>query len=299
MHSEPRGHLSYANVVATLALFVALGGSGYAASKSGSDGSQPPVAREAIAAKNNGKKALRGPRARRAQTGSVAATASGAYAHISKSGGLSRAHNVASVSKPDTGVYCVKPSTEINLRKAIPIVTPDYATDSTTFNAPGSTASNTSQTVVEARENQIYNCPDGFPVITGHQRPDGKLERSDQPFFFSVPGRGPQATAVVSPAFGRSPTFDSAYTRGFSSVREVSEGVYCLTPVSGISPGSDPATVDVAYNIITQAYKNTLLALWAPRSPSCKDNEYEVRTFDFASGEGKFSDTVPFSVTVP
>ena len=229
---------SHATVVAYLALFVALGGSGYAATKGGGDQAKSVTGKQAATVKQKGKQARRGPLAKRAQTRTVAA-GGGAHALISKTGALSRSHNVASVSKPDVGVYCVMPAPGIDPTKAVPVVTPDFATDSTGFNQPGGNDP-TSQAIVEARSSNFYNCPGGFPVITGRQRPDGKRERSDEPFFFSVPGGGPRAFTHINSA-GK---VNLAESQGISqaAVTQVGSTRYCID--LPFAPRNVTATVD-------------------------------------------------------
>lgn len=155
---------SHATVVAYISLFVALGGTGYAATTLKTPApatryqSRPPLVLSTPT--------QRGP--------------AGAYGLVRPGGDLSRSSNVASVSRPQTGMYCIQLESGSASRTGL-IVTPDYAADTSAYTTNGNHA------VAEWRSNPDV-CPSGrLEVRTGLQRSNGALDRRDQGFFFSVP----------------------------------------------------------------------------------------------------------------
>jgi hypothetical protein len=134
---------SPAMVVALIALFVALGGTGYAASGALSDGGSPTAA-----AARRHRRSLRGPRGFRGRTGATGATgpagpqgpagAQGpagtakAFAEVSAAGRVISGHasNIsdANITRLSPGVYCFNlAAIGITTDNAAPVATPDWS----------------------------------------------------------------------------------------------------------------------------------------------------------------------------
>lgn len=267
MLSRLRGQLSYSNVVATTALFVALGGSGYAAA-------------EHLAA-----------RSAQVPVGGAGGTA---FGRVSSGGVLSRSSNVVPpVGHPKTGIYCIRLDSDIDPAETGILATPDYSSDSTVLSgAPGTG----NHAIVEWRGNAI-DCPaNQLEVVTGRQNSNGTIDRQNQGFFFSSgPSSQPRATAVVT----IDEKLDFPHTRGFTSLRKGGTGIYCLSHALGIDPRRDPAVVTAAFNAYTAFAGAMFLAMWVTPSIGCTQDEYEVRTLDFKNGFAQLEDKVMFTIIVP
>ncbi len=164
---------SPAMVVACLALFVALGGTGYAASGALSNGGPATVAKKHRRTVLRGPRGPRGPRGLTGPTGpqgpAGAAGAQGpagtakAYAEISHAGTIVAGHALnisdANITHPSTGIYCIDLSgVGITTANAAPIATLDWADapvldgDSLVVGASDSLANNcTNRASIEVR----------------------------------------------------------------------------------------------------------------------------------------------------
>jgi hypothetical protein len=133
--------LSYANVMATFAVFLALGGAAYAATKlpKNSVGTMqikkgavtPPKLSKAAKATLTGATGSQGPKGEKGLTGEAGSAL--AYARIEANGTLDTAHskNITSSSLSSiTGVYCVTPSVPVT---SVVVSTPHTAGDTGTF----------------------------------------------------------------------------------------------------------------------------------------------------------------------
>ncbi len=134
-----RRHVTFANVASAIALFVALGG-GTAIALNGSNtvqsddlgpGAQvkaPDVADNAV----NSADIVNGSIA----SGDLAPAARGARAYglVTAGGQLSRSKNVASVSNPANGVYCITLASGIDPHTAVLIAQPDSSNNITNAN---------------------------------------------------------------------------------------------------------------------------------------------------------------------
>jgi hypothetical protein len=263
MLSRLRRQLTYSNVVATVALFVALGGSGYAAA-------------ERLAA-----------RSAQAPIGSAGGTA---YGRVGPGGALTRSSNVQAVRHPKIGTYCIRLSSDIEPSKTGLIAAADFSYDTTSLNGAGNHA------IVEWRGAQVNCSSQELEITTGRQLANGTLEPANQGFFFSSgPSSGPRAEAVVN----NSNTLDPAYTRGFTGMRHPSTGIFCFSHPPGIDPRKDAAFAAPAFNIFTGFSGTMFMAMWVNPNLACPKDEYEVRTFDFRSGQTVLADRVTFSFVVP
>ena len=116
-----------------------------------------------------------------------------AYGSVSKSGSLDRSKNVAGITHPQPGTYCITLAGGINATQTGLITTPNYKDDDTTLN-PLSYVHK--QAIVEWNSG---GCADGvLEVLTGYQTastagsPDGDVRAltnvaADEAFFFVVP----------------------------------------------------------------------------------------------------------------
>jgi hypothetical protein len=219
--------LSYANVIASLALFIALGGASYAAvaipansvgtkqlKKSAVAGSKiKPNAISSAKVKDGslqrgdfasgtllqGPQSAQGAKGDPGQNGAPGAKGESgepgtarAYGHVLFTGKLSRSKNVASVTNPSTGRFCIALAPSIDPATTGLVATPDFESDSTIFGA------NQPQTIVEF-DSGGFGCPAAtLEVVTGRRdvlangSPDGDVRSvhnalSNQSFFFLVP----------------------------------------------------------------------------------------------------------------
>lgn len=119
----------------------------------------------------------------------------------------------------------------------------------------------------------------------------------DQATALSGGGSGPKgpggvrAYAVVSG--GPSPTFEPAYTSGFTAVTSIYQGVYCLTPAAGISPESAPA-------VVSPARFSLEIPFWDQSAtnepPLCPAGQYRVALINPA---GQLTYSGSFTIMVP
>jgi hypothetical protein len=136
-----RKRLSYANIVASLALFIALGGVSYAATASRNTVRSSSIRNGEVKTADIGSNAITSVKIKNGQVGSVdiansavnsakiangsvargdlAAGAAGlrAYGAISDTGVLTQSRGIASVNHPVTGVYCVGFDTSLGITK--------------------------------------------------------------------------------------------------------------------------------------------------------------------------------------
>jgi hypothetical protein len=204
MFGQIRSHLTYANVMVTILAFVVLGGGTALASYVVSSNSQvgpgtisghkPPSGDHAniiggsVSSADLASQAVTEPK--------LAASAVGARAyglvtdHINPT--VTRSKNVAGVTNPKQGIFCIALAGGINASKTGLVVTPDFTTDETSFNGDA-------QAMAEWVSDGAA-CPAGrLEVITGERRsstsgsPDGDVHTDTliplggQGFFFVVP----------------------------------------------------------------------------------------------------------------
>ena len=263
MRSRLRRQLSYSNVVATTALFVALGGSGFAAA-------------EHLAA-----------RSAQAPIGDAGGTA---YGRVGPGGTLTRSSNVLAVKHPKTGVYCIRLSPDIEPARTGIIATADLSSDTTNLSGTGNHA------IVEWRGVGVNCSSTELEITTGRQLANGRLEAANQGFFFSSgPLPRPRAQAVVD----NNNTLNPAYTSGFTGMRHPSTGIFCFSHPPGIDPRKDAAVAAPAFNLFTGFGGAMFMAMWVNPNLACPQHEYEVRTFNFRSGQTVLADRVTFSFVVP
>lgn len=202
MHASrrrPKGrHLSYANVVATLALVFSLSGGALAAShylitstKQISPSLLKKLKGKTGARGPQGVPGLQGPPGAAGTPGAPGAPGAPgvpgtarAYGLVAPDGTLTRGNN-ASVTHTSTGVYCITPAAGIDPATSVLVATPNFANDETFF-----TGSNQTQTVVEWNSS---GCAGGMTVLTGHRSQSGSpvnsvnLTFADEGFSFVIP----------------------------------------------------------------------------------------------------------------
>lgn len=217
-----RARLTYANVVASLALFLALGGGAYAAAGAITARTGDPTIRACLQTRTGALRVVRtgtrrcrrgqrliawnrrgptgatglagrtgktGATGKTGKTGKTGATGSGrAYGSVSRAGTLSRGRNV-SVSHPATGAYCLLLGGGINPDTTVPVATPNRGGDDTAFGA------NTDQAFAEWHSGRP-DCPSGqLEIVTGKREVTTasgnvtavSVAQSDQGFSFIVP----------------------------------------------------------------------------------------------------------------
>jgi hypothetical protein len=223
MKRKQRIRLTYANVVASLALFAALGGSSYAAisitGKHVRDGSlagrdvrngsltgqdvrdrsllSQDFKQGQLPAGPQGPKGDPGPQGLQGIQGvpgiDGAPGTARAYGLVHHDGSFERSKNVTAVTHPKTGVYCIALAAGIDPNQTGVVATPDFTSDSTTTGI-----GNSKQAFVEWRTNAAPDCLGKLAVVTGYRgvvtsgSPDGDVravtnEFHDEPFFFVVP----------------------------------------------------------------------------------------------------------------
>jgi hypothetical protein len=220
-------HLRYANVMATIGVFIALGGASYAAvalpansvgtkqlKKSAVAG--PKIKKSAVSSAKvkdgslqrgdfasgtllQGPQGPQGPKGDQGQNGAPGAKGESgepgtarAYGHVLFTGKLSRSKNVLSITNPSPGRFCIALAPSIDPATTGLVATPDFESDSTTFGA------NQPQAIVEF-DSGGFGCPAAtLEVVTGQRNvlangsPDGDVRSihnalSNQSFFFLVP----------------------------------------------------------------------------------------------------------------
>ena len=172
MRQKLRSHLTYANVMATIAVFLVLGGGTALAaivvssnSQVASDtisGHHPPSGDHAniIAASINGQDIQNAS----IGTAKLNANAQGARAYGLVVGtSVSRSKNITGVTNPSAGTFCVALGGFINGSTASAVVTPDFTSDDTGF------ASNASQAIAEIFSNTAVCGSGAIAVVTGRR----------------------------------------------------------------------------------------------------------------------------------
>ena len=136
--------------------------------------------------------------------------------------------------------------------------------------------------------------PQGLPGATGRTGatgPQGPAGQNGQNGQNGAPGSA-RAYADVSDAGGHL-AFKTGAVQGFTGVRSPSAGIYCLTPVAGISPATSTAVVTAHYS---SGMANTLPHAYLDDSDNfCSSGDFTVVTF---SGTTE-SAGVSFTVLVP
>ena len=187
---------SHTTVVAYLALFVALGGSSYAAititgknvknsSLTGSDIKNSSLTtsdvknRSLLAVDFKSGQLPAGPRGATGATGpqggqGPAGTAR-AYARVTNTGAATINSNFASVSHPSTGIYCLNTNNGLNRTNAVSVTSPDYSDSAVASGDTAHVVNGTSftgcptGTSFEVRTYDTSNAlkNDGFTLIVG------------------------------------------------------------------------------------------------------------------------------------
>lgn len=152
-----RRRLTYANLVSTLALFLVVAG-GTALAVDGPLPGQNQVGTQDIingevtrgdigatevgtdeVANDTGPRALTGDDIANAsvETADLSATARGAraYGSVNGFGDLLKSKNIADVTNPETGAYCIDPAAGIDAATAVLIVAPDFGVNATQVTA--------------------------------------------------------------------------------------------------------------------------------------------------------------------
>jgi hypothetical protein len=88
--------------------------------------------------------------------------------------------------------------------------------------------------------------------------------------------RGPRASATVFPT--TPPTLAPRGTSGFTAVRRSNNGVYCLSPPSGIDPHDHPAVVSVHWNSTANPEGNASAMVAEPGFAGCAVDQFVVVT---------------------
>jgi hypothetical protein len=196
MIGKIRSRLSSAHVLSAVALFVALGGTAFAATFGNNSVKSRHIVDNKVKSKD-----LKDGKAVKSEDvidGSVASIdlateARGAYGRVDAGGGLTNARNVTGVSRPDVGVYCITLAAGIDPATAVLLVTSDNQQNGT---SPA--AENVS--VVEW-DSQVDGCPagtlevntfvyDGDPVdgdAGAADTPGDDLVANNEAFSFAVP----------------------------------------------------------------------------------------------------------------
>ena len=180
MRQRLRSHLTYANVMATLAVFLVLGGgtalAAYVVSSNSQigpntvSGHKPPAGKHA--------NIIAGSIAR----GDLAPAARGAraYARVSSGGFPVRSKNVASVTHPATGVYCITLGGGIDPASAVLVVSPEAFASGTD---PGADHLAHAEWIITGSG----DCPTDTLVVLTYLYDGSDLTYSDGSFAFVVP----------------------------------------------------------------------------------------------------------------
>jgi len=197
MISRIRNRITSAHVIAATALFVALGGTAIAATF----GKNSVKSRHVVDNKLKSKDLKDGKGVKSEDvidnslsSDDLANEARGAFGQVDPVGGLlTNARNVASVSHPSQGVYCIVPAGEIDLKAAVLVVTPDHEKSGTSA-ADEKVAVAEWDSVVDAcpansmEVNTFLLEADATDNDTGAgDEPGDNLEPADVGFSFSIP----------------------------------------------------------------------------------------------------------------
>jgi Collagen triple helix repeat (20 copies) len=109
-----------------------------------------------------------------------------------------------------------------------------------------------------------------------------------------------RAYALVFPGTN-GPSLVSQYTSGFTAVSRPSVGLYCLTPVAGVSPGNRPAVASVDFFLtpFPQGDASAITSIFFGPA-GCPDNEFIVRTYRRGDTTGAvLANDVAFTIIVP
>lgn len=151
-----RERVSSAHVIAVIALFVALGGTAFAATFGNNSVKSRHIVDNKVKSKDlKDDKAVQSADVTDGSLGSadLATEARGAYGKVDPAGTLANARNVTSVTRADVGVYCITPAAGIDANAAVLVVSSDNQQ-----NATSAAAENVS--VVEW-DSQVDGCPAG------------------------------------------------------------------------------------------------------------------------------------------
>ncbi|MEA2387487.1 MAG: hypothetical protein QOG41_260 [Thermoleophilaceae bacterium] len=188
-----RRRLTFANVMSTIAVFIALGGTGYAVTS---------LPKDSVGAKQIRTGAVRSKEVkdRSLETrdfapgqfpGGRPPPGARAWGLVSKAGALqlTRSRNVVRVEhKPGSGFYCIVPVPQIDPKRTALVATPDVQQSSTSYSGPDVRDDDT--TIVEVAPRAL-GCADGIQVETGYQSfEDGVFKGNvftEEGFFFVIP----------------------------------------------------------------------------------------------------------------
>jgi hypothetical protein len=123
--------------------------------------------------------------------------------------------------------------------------------------------------------------------------------KADQVKASDIAGNGKsfQAVGLVLRESGGGTGFDSdeLKERGFESVTNFTEGLYCVVPSGNLDPAKNPPVITLEYN---SSSGENFTAMWDIANGSgCDPGEYNVQTFDAATGDP--TDDVSFVIMVP
>ena len=104
-------------------------------------------------------------------------------------------------------------------------------------------------------------------------------------------GAGVEAIALTE---GGDQFSDDFPPQGFESITNEETGVYCITPSGNLDPVTDPPVITVEYSNSTG---DNFTAAWDDQSAECTEGQYEVLTFDAATGNP--TDGAAFVIMVP
>jgi len=95
-----------------------------------------------------------------------------AYGRVAADGSLSRGRNVASVSRPASGIYCIRPSNVINASEAVLVVSDDLAGN-------GTLAAQADDAFVEWDSNGNAACPADTLVVASFTTNNDTADNND------------------------------------------------------------------------------------------------------------------------
>lgn len=191
-----RSRITSAHVLAAAALFVALGGSAYAATFGNNSVKSRHIVDNKVKSKD-----LKDDKAVQTEdvvngtiaSGDLSTEARGASGRVDPGGGLSLARNVTGVSHPAAGVYCITAATGIDPAASVLLATSD--------NQQNGTGPATENHSVVEWDSQVDGCPAGtFEVNTFlydgddtdddggvADAPGDNLEPNNEAFSFAIP----------------------------------------------------------------------------------------------------------------